>query len=365
MSSRRLRLLAALASLAVAGCSAPLPSTDLPPARFVSAAPEFPGLRDYRGIVDMRIKPSGLDQSAVADLAKAAQIDFIVLGDPVKPGDSDFGIGGFTSDILFIPGGAFDIAGGEIVAVNLHSAIAPNLTPNDLIAAIHDQGGLAIAADPAKFSSPADYALADAIEVYNQREVWSAQSPTSHYLRAMFFGIDHFLSSLDARPDANLALYDKMAAGARVTMLAGLGQADDLNVFGTKVGTLQQLFLFYTTHFIARERDTAPLLEALRLGHSYVSFDYLGYVGAFAFFAQNGETKTMMGDEVQSAPGLTLKAELPAQAERIVMYRNGAEVASAENAIKLEFAPKSPGAYRIEAYRNGRIWILSNPVYVR
>src|SRR4029077_5082853 len=117
MSSRRLRFLAALASLAIAGCSAPLPSTDLPPARFVSAAPEFPGLRDYRGIVDLRIKPSGLDQSAVADLPKGGRNAFIVLGDPVKPGDSDFGIGGFTSDILFIPGGAFDIGGGEIVAV--------------------------------------------------------------------------------------------------------------------------------------------------------------------------------------------------------------------------------------------------------
>jgi len=56
-----------------------------------------------------------------------------------------------------------------------------------------------------------------------------------------------------------------------------------------------------------------------------VSFDYLGYVGAFAFFAQDGETKTMMGDEVQSAPSVTLKAELPAQADRIAMYRNGAE----------------------------------------
>jgi hypothetical protein len=365
MGRRRFRLLVAAVSLALAGCSAPLPSTDLPPARFVSAAPEFPGLRDYRGIVDLRIKPSGLDQSAVADLAKTAQIDFIVLGDSVKPGDSDFGIGGFTSDILFIPGGAFAVNGGEIVAVNLHAAVAPNLTAGDLIAAIHDQGGLGIAADPTKFSSSADYALADAIEVYNQRSTWSAESATTLYLRAIFFGIDHFLSGLDVRPDANFALYDQMTAGARVTMLAGFGEPDDLAVFGSKVGTLRQLFLFYTTHLIARERDTVPLLEALRLGHSYVSFDYLGYVGAFAFFAQNGESKTMMGDEVQSASGLALKAELPSEADRIVMYRDGAEVASAENAMKLEFAPKSPGAYRIEAYRNGRMWILSNPVYVR
>src|SRR4029077_7246508 len=97
----------------------------------------------------------------VRDLGKPAENVFFRLEGPVKPGDSDFGIGGFTSDILFIPGGAFDIGGGENVAVNLHSPIAPNLTPNDLIAAIHDQGGLAVARDPAKFSSSADYALAD------------------------------------------------------------------------------------------------------------------------------------------------------------------------------------------------------------
>src|SRR5260370_41145231 len=105
MRERRFRFLVVSVSLAIAGCSAALPSTDLPPARFVSAAPEFPGLRDYRGIVDLRIKPSGLDQSAVADLAKAAQIDFIVLGDPVKPGDSDFGIGGFSRQLLLLPPG--------------------------------------------------------------------------------------------------------------------------------------------------------------------------------------------------------------------------------------------------------------------
>src|SRR5271156_5152018 len=173
-----------VAALALAGCASPLPSTELPPARFVEPAPEFPGLRDYRGIVDLAIKPSGLDQSAVADLARTAQIDFVVLGDSVKPGDSDFGIGGFTDDILFIPGGTFAVDGGEIVGVNLRAAVAANLNPVDLIAAIHDQGGLAIARDPAKFSSSADYALADAIEVYNQRSTWSAVSATTLQLRA-------------------------------------------------------------------------------------------------------------------------------------------------------------------------------------
>jgi hypothetical protein len=356
-------LLAVAATLTA--CSSPLPSTELPPARYIESAPEFPGFHDYRGIVDLPIKTSGMDQSAIADLAKTAQIDFIFLADRVQLGGTDFGIAGFTNDILFISGGAFEVGGSEMIGVNLHEPIKPNLTPNNLIAAIHDQGGIAIASDPAKFASSEDYALADAMEVYNDRSAWLAQSPTALYLRSIFFGTDHFLSGLDVRPDANLALYDQMTTGARVTMLAGMGAPDNLNVLGAKVGTIPQLFLFCTTHLIARERDSAPILEALRLGHSYASFDYLGYVGTFAFFARARETIAMMGDEVRLAPGLTLKTELPAPADRIAMYQNGAEVASAENASTLEFAPKSPGAYRIEAYRSGKLWILSNPVYVR
>jgi hypothetical protein len=360
----RLRL-SILAALLLAGCSSPLPTTELPPARYIEGAPEFPGFHDYRGIVDLPLKASGMDQSGIADLAKTSQIDFIFLADRAQPGDTDFGIGGFTDDILFISGGAFDVGGSQIIGANIREPIKPNLTPNDLISAIHDQGGIAIAVDPSRFASSEDYALADAMEVYSQRSAWLAQNPTTLYLHAIFFGTDHFLAGLNLRPDANLALYDRMTTGARVAMLAGTGAPDNLNVLGAKVGTLPQLFLFCTTHLLARERDTAPILEALRLGHSYVSFDYLGYVGAFAFFARGGDTTTMMGDEVHLAPGLTLKTELPALADRIAMYQNGAEVTSADKATTLEFAPKSPGAYRIEAFRNGKLWILSNPVYVR
>jgi len=72
-----------------------------------------------------------------------------------------------------------------------------------------------------------------------------------------------------------------------------------------------------------------------------------------------------MGDEVQFAPGLALKAELPSAADRIALVLNGGEAASVQNASRLEFAPKSAGAYRIEAFRSGRPWIFSNPVYVR
>ncbi|MGC1678302.1 MAG: hypothetical protein WA740_12310 [Candidatus Binataceae bacterium] len=354
-----------VAILAIAGCSAPLPTTQLPPTRLVAPALEFPQFRDYRGVVDCRMKTAGLDESAIADLARNAQIDFVTIGDPAGPGASDYGIGGFTNQILFIPGANFTVDGGEIIGVNLRQPIDASRPAAELIGAIHDQGALAIAADSGAFKSSSDYALADAMEVYNQNYVFASASPTVLYWRAMFSQTDRFLLSLAPRPDANLALYDTMTAGARVTLVAGMGAPDKLSVMGSKVGTFEQLFLFYTTHLLAPERNVDALMDAMHRGHAYVSFDILGYVGEFAFFAQTGDIKTMMGDEVHLETGLTLKAELPANANRIVILKDGVQVASADETMDLEFAPKAAGAYRVEAWRRGHLWIMSNPVYVR
>jgi hypothetical protein len=358
-------ILAAAAALALAGCSAPLPSTELPPTRLVAPAREFPHLRDYRGVVDLKLKPSGLDQAAAAELARDAQLDFVILGDKVTAGASDYGISGFTSGILFIAGGAFPVGGGEIVGVNLHDTINATANVTDLVSAIHEQGGVAIAGDPAHFSSSDDYALADALEVYSQSAAWRAKSPLALKLSATFFSTDRFLAHLDQIPPASLAAYDHMTDGARVTLLAGFGSAPAMNVFGATVGTYQQLFLFYATHLLATERAIDPLVDAIKHGRAYISFDFLGYVEDFAFFAQNGDVQTMMGDETPLAPGLKLRVELPGTADRIVIYNNGAEAGSADNATNFEFAPKTGGAYRVIAYRNGCPWIVSNPVYVR
>jgi hypothetical protein len=354
----------AAATLA-AGCSAPLPSTELPPGRSVSAALEFPELRDYRGELDVRLEGTGLDQPGIADIAKAAQLDFLVLGDLAKPGAADYGIGGFTSGILFVPGASFPVDGGRIIAINPRAPIDPATRPSELVGAIHDQEGIAIAASPANFRSAGDYALADGIEIYNQRDAWTAESSTSLYWRAIFLSTDRFLLGLAPRPEENLEIYDRMSSGARVALLAGIGAPDDMTVAGSKVGTFQQLFLFYTTHVLSPERSVDPMVEAIKRGHMYVSFDVLGYVPGFAFFARDGETRTMMGEEARITPSLKLQAELPAAADRIVLLRDGIEVSSAENASNLEYAPTQPGTYRIEAYRKDHPWILSNPVYLR
>lgn len=349
----------------IAGCAAPLPTTELPPTREVAPAREFPQLRDYRGEFDVRIKSSGLDQSAIAKIAVTAQLDFIVLGDKVAAGSADYGIGGFTSQILFIPGGTFDIDGGEIVAVNVHDTIRPNADAAALVGAIHDQGGLAIAADPARFARASDYALADGFEAFSNATAFAGANALSFKARAIFESTDRFLLGLEAPQPSAIEAYDRMAAGARVTMLAGFGAAPAVDVMGATVGTWNQLVLFYTTHLLATERNIDPLIDAMKHGRAYISFDVLGYVGEFAFFAEHGSERTMMGDEVAMAPGLMLKCELPDTADEIVIFRDGARAGAIENSATFDFAPTGAGAWRVVAMRRGHPWVMSNPIYVR
>jgi hypothetical protein len=363
MGTRTLRyLLLVLAICAVAGCSGSLPSTDLPSGREVAPALEFPQLRDYRGIVDCKMRPSGIDQSKVAEIAVAAQIDFVFLGDYAEKNSSDFGIAGFTSNVLFFPGASYKVGNdrAEIVALNLQHPIDES---KDLIGQIHDQHALALAANLGGFTSPDQYALADVAEIYNLDRAFHSHSSLGLYLRGLFFGSDHFFASLDTLPD-DIAIYDRIA-GARVALVAGVGAAPNMNVMSAHVGTFEQIFQIYTTHIIATERQADPILDALKHGHAYVSFDFLGYVPNFAFYAQVDDRKVLMGDEITMAPGLKLKVEMPLAADKVVILGNGSEFASGTNVSTFEFEVTGAGVYRVEAYRGGHPWIYSNPIYVR
>jgi hypothetical protein len=360
-------LLALCALVTAAGCAGSLPDINLPPVREIAPAREFPSLRDYRGIIDCRLRPTGITQSKLADLAHDAQIDFVCLGDRAREGSADYGIAGFTGELLIVPGASFSAGndGAEVIGLNLRHPIDPHLSAAAIIEAIHRQNGLAVAAAPAEFRSPDDYALADAMEVYSLADAWSAQSPAAMYTRALLLGPDRFFSALDLRSDRNFAAYDTMARGARISLIAGLGSERALSVLGTRVGTFRQLFEVCTTHILASERQIDPLTDALRRGHSYVSFDILGYVPDFAFYAESGGSKVMMGDEASFSSGTKLKVELPASADEIAIFHDGVRAASTENASDFEYSPTQPGAWRVEAYRRGRPWILSNPVYLR
>jgi hypothetical protein len=75
-----------------------------------------------------------------------------------------------------------------------------------------------------------------------------------------------------------------------------------------------------------------------------------------------------MGDELDSIGGVTIKIRLPKRTE-CVLLKDGKPIRAWHNRDLCTFITTEPGVYRVEAYVNylgrSRVWICSNPVYVR
>jgi hypothetical protein len=125
-----------------------------------------------------------------------------------------------------------------------------------------------------------------------------------------------------------------------------------------------------STHVLAPKLDERAIRTALKAGHAFVAHDWMCDATGFRFVASDssGKQAALMGDQVNLADGLKLSAKLPLPAY-VRLLRQGEEVAKSEGKSEFEFAPKTPGVYRLEAWLrlDGELrpWIFANPIYVR
>jgi hypothetical protein len=125
-----------------------------------------------------------------------------------------------------------------------------------------------------------------------------------------------------------------------------------------------------STHVLAPKLDEGAIRTALKAGHAFVAHDWMCDATGFRFEANDvgGKRVALMGDAVKLADGLKLTAKLPLPAY-VRLLRHGEEVAKSEGKAEFEFAPKEPGAYRLEAWLrlDGELrpWIFGNPIYVK
>jgi hypothetical protein len=112
------------------------------------------------------------------------------------------------------------------------------------------------------------------------------------------------------------------------------------------------------------------LLEAIALGHCYISFDLFSNAKGFSFTVNGTEPQRILGDEIALAEGLSLKASAPLNS-RFLLLKDGSVVDQKIGPFA-DFPISAPGVYAIEAYLDalpapvkGQPWIISNPIYVR
>ena len=120
------------------------------------------------------------------------------------------------------------------------------------------------------------------------------------------------------------------------------------------------------THLLLDRLTEEDLMECLVTGQCYVAFDWIADPRGFSYIWETDRDTGTMGDKVELASKPLLMVGVPAPAD-LVLKKDG-EVVKEVRSDYLEYLPRLPGAYRLEAYMRiaGEIrpWILSNPVYI-
>jgi hypothetical protein len=109
--------------------------------------------------------------------------------------------------------------------------------------------------------------------------------------------------------------------------------------------------------------DRLALLDSLKEGTGWASHEALAPGRDFHFLLEDGAEQVPLGCERLWRAGQRLLVRSP-RAATLRIVRRGEAVCETEG-TELDHEPAEPGAYRVEAFLEGRPWIYTNHVYLR
>jgi hypothetical protein len=319
--------------------------------------------------------------------ARANAVDAVLLTDHDSLGALQAGWEGWHDSVLLLVGHEVSPRGGHFLAFGLEEEIDHRgLTEEQICTAVHARGGFGFAAHPFSRGSRISSRIGRAhpwpalercplagVEVWSlltdAAEAWRNPREVIAFLRDP-------PRILDGPPRRHLEAWDALCAKRRVAAVGGL----DAHQTGIRVRDRvftpmphARYFGYLHTHALCEEAPTGDLAHdrhqvyaALRNGRCYLALEAFGSAKGFRFWAERaGETLEMGGE--RDPDGWRLRAVLPRPAG-LRLLRDGALAAELQG-TSLDHMAKLPGAYRLEARLQAdgreRVWIVSNPIYLR
>jgi hypothetical protein len=139
-------------------------------------------------------------------------------------------------------------------------------------------------------------------------------------------------------------------------------------IFEIRLDPYNVSFKYVSTHIFVKEINEENILDSVRKGNCYVSFDWILPPEGFLFYLEDGEKKYPMGTEIKFKKGMKLKIFAPSNNSIIKLIKDGEKLKEEKN-FSLEYQLKEKGIYRVEIHlpflKKEIPWIYSNPIYVR
>lgn len=326
------------------------------------------GFKEYKGVIHVHSFLGGHSAGSFSEIISAAQsnqLQFVIMTEHTE---KEFDTAAMT--LRGTHGGVLFINGNETSAQN-----------GDRLLAL--PGNISIVAYPQEFKNwdPGQF---NGVEVYNvftnARQanpviaffdvLWSQRS-YSDLIFALYF----------QRPDESLRKWDQALARARLTATGGndahanigvsLNDSSGKKLLGIQLDPYAVSFRLVRLHVLIEENkslDETSLIEAIRAGHCFIGFDFLGDSSGFAFEAENpSRVQWIQGDEIYLQPDAKLRIQSPIPS-RVMIFKDGSVFLDENGITSKEIPIKDRGVYRAEVYLpqlGNRLWIISNPIYVR
>ena len=158
---------------------------------------------------------------------------------------------------------------------------------------------------------------------------------------------------------------DRLLAGAVAKIPADAKPGDV--VLRLQLDRYENALRHAATHLLMEGQTREQVWEALEKGRAFVGFDWMADSTGFQLEVQEGDKRHAMGSRLKLEPGIRLAGKAPLAGEWKIA-RNGMVVHEGTGRA-MEMELKEPGVYRAEVWLEiageKRVWILSNPIYVR
>jgi len=353
-----------------------------------------PNYTEYKGIIHAHTSLGGHSTGTFDELidgANANDLDFVIMTEHYtdKYDTSALTLNGVYGKTLFVGGNEIDTSDGDrflMMPGGPDAASFSKMPTNVVLSTLHSENRLAFITYPEKFKSwNSDF---DGDEVFSLHTNAKKMNP----FLALFDLIWSYpaypaltFATYFKRPDENLAKFDEIAAKRKVVFTAGtdahsnigfhlLGDDAGNKFINIKIDPYKTTFQLVRVHVLIDKNKPLTresLIDALKMGHSFIGFDVLGDTSGFNFLAENDVETKIMGDDIALSQGVRLRVVSPVPA-RCVIFRNGEKYFESQETGEISLDAKESGTYRVELYLDQlgspfdkMPWIISDPIYVK
>ena len=322
----------------------------------------------------------------IAMSAKKAGLDFLIVTDHRTLQPLRDGLSGYIDDVLILVG--YEIGDerdkNHLIALDLKKEVPRNTPPLEYVKAVSKDGGIGIIAHPydsgtniPQFKSHEwdnwDVKDFDGIEIWNYMMQWlNGLSPANKLFRFLFPNLRV------SRPSGKaVSLWDELNRERKVFgIFATDNHGYPVRFMNKELKIFPYVNLFKTLriHVLLSEPLSpdggiaqAQVNKAIREHRFYNSDFRHGDAYGFEFNlicpGQNGSDHSPVGSTVIFSDGCSIQVRAP-KTSGIKIFREGKLLKNYPFSRTVNYRVESPGIYRVECHRYGRIWIMSNNIYI-